>query len=160
YRRPARWSYFTGCSGGGRTGLMEAQRYPGDYDGIVAGDPTLDFVRLTTAGRLGVAPALSPRGGGPGPLPPRPRRGRGPLPGGEPALRRRRGDGRLRPAGRCGRRGDRGPAPLPLRPRAARLPGRRARRLPDRAPGRGPAEDLCRRRRRPGPSPLPRLRAW
>jgi feruloyl esterase len=31
---------------------MEAQRYPGDYDGIVAGDPTADFTRLTLGGRL------------------------------------------------------------------------------------------------------------
>jgi feruloyl esterase len=50
-RAPAR-AYFTGCSGGGRQGLMEAQRFPGDYDGIVAGDPTADFVRLTLGGRL------------------------------------------------------------------------------------------------------------
>ncbi len=52
YGKPARLSYFTGCSGGGRQGLMEAQRYPADYDGIVAGDPTADFTRLTLAGRL------------------------------------------------------------------------------------------------------------
>jgi feruloyl esterase len=40
-------SYFTGCSGGGRMGLIEAQRFPEDYDGIVAGSSAFSYARLT-----------------------------------------------------------------------------------------------------------------
>ena len=39
YGRDARYSYWDGCSGGGREGLLQAFRYPDEFDGIVAGDP-------------------------------------------------------------------------------------------------------------------------
>jgi feruloyl esterase len=39
YDRAARLSYWNGCSTGGRQGLMEAQKYPEDFDAIVAGAP-------------------------------------------------------------------------------------------------------------------------
>jgi hypothetical protein len=45
---PAR-SYFQGCSRGGGQALMEAQRFPADFDGIIAGAPAYDWTGLAAA---------------------------------------------------------------------------------------------------------------
>jgi feruloyl esterase len=39
YGQPARHAYFSGCSTGGHQALIEVQRYPKDFDGVIAGDP-------------------------------------------------------------------------------------------------------------------------
>ena len=46
YGRSAKRAYFDGCSTGGQQALSEAQRYPDDFDGIVAGDPGYDRIAL------------------------------------------------------------------------------------------------------------------
>jgi Tannase and feruloyl esterase len=48
YARAAAYSYWDGCSTGGRQGLISAQRFPQDFDGIVAGAPVLNFVDTVT----------------------------------------------------------------------------------------------------------------
>jgi len=43
YGQKAAYAYFTGCSDGGREALIEAQRYPDDFNGIIAGAAALNF---------------------------------------------------------------------------------------------------------------------
>ena len=49
YGTPVGYSYFHGCSTGGQQALMEAQRFPADYDGILAGSPAYDRTHLHIA---------------------------------------------------------------------------------------------------------------
>ncbi len=47
YAKPIKYSYWNSCSNGGRQGLIEAQRYPEDFDGIVVNAPWLDQTGFT-----------------------------------------------------------------------------------------------------------------
>ena len=48
YGNGPKHSYFSSCSNGGRQALMEAQRYPNDYDGLIAGAPANYFTHILT----------------------------------------------------------------------------------------------------------------
>jgi feruloyl esterase len=49
YKRGPQLSYYQGCSTGGRQGMMEAQRYPEDFDAIIAGAPVYNVVHLNVS---------------------------------------------------------------------------------------------------------------
>lgn len=50
YTHAADHRYFASCSDGGREALMEAQRFPADYDGILAGAPAYNWTHLVSSG--------------------------------------------------------------------------------------------------------------
>jgi feruloyl esterase len=49
YDNPVKYSYWNGCSAGGRQAMQEAQKYPADFDGIIAGSPGLDWTGRAAA---------------------------------------------------------------------------------------------------------------
>jgi feruloyl esterase len=61
YRKAPEHTYFDSCSNGGRQALMEAQRYPNDYNGILAGAPANNWTNLISTGVL-TGKALSGEG--------------------------------------------------------------------------------------------------
>ena len=48
FGRPVEKAYFLGCSSAGRLALQHVQRYPGDFDGLVADSPTIDMIATNT----------------------------------------------------------------------------------------------------------------
>jgi len=63
YSQAPQRSYFVGCSDGGREALMEAQRFPNDYDGILAGAPANYWTHLLTSGADTAKTVLGTPGG-------------------------------------------------------------------------------------------------
>jgi feruloyl esterase len=53
YGERPRYSYYSGCSTGGRQGLMEAQQFPEDFDGLVVGAPANFWTHLLAAAAWG-----------------------------------------------------------------------------------------------------------
>lgn len=49
YGTPPEYSYWNGCSAGGRQGMVAAQKFPADFDGIIAGAPGLDWTGRAAA---------------------------------------------------------------------------------------------------------------
>jgi hypothetical protein len=48
YGQKRKYCHFAGCSDGGREALIEAQRYPGDFNGVTAGAPAINFITQNT----------------------------------------------------------------------------------------------------------------
>jgi feruloyl esterase len=63
YGEGPRFSYWNGCSSGGKQGLKEVQMYPDDFDGVIAGAPANNWIRLQTQSLVANIANL-PKGGG------------------------------------------------------------------------------------------------
>jgi feruloyl esterase len=70
YGKPIQHSYWNSCHNGGNQGLNEAQRYPDDFDGIVAGDPAFWISHLQPGSLYISWLALKDGVNGPGYIPP------------------------------------------------------------------------------------------
>jgi feruloyl esterase len=62
YGKPQQKAYFDACSDGGREALMEAQRFPEDYDGILAGAPAYAWSTLLASGVAAMQALGDPKG--------------------------------------------------------------------------------------------------
>ncbi len=62
YGKKSAHNYFSGCSGGGRQAMVELQRYPEDYDGIVMGDPAHNWTNHYVGAHLWLASAFFDKG--------------------------------------------------------------------------------------------------
>jgi hypothetical protein len=62
YGEAPKHSYFSSCSDGGREALMEVQRYPADYEGVVAGAPAYYWTHLLSAGLYDMTALLNDPG--------------------------------------------------------------------------------------------------
>ena len=60
YAAKVEHAYFDGCSTGGRMAMMEADRYPEDYPGVIAGDPMLSSITYTARAVVQKAALASP----------------------------------------------------------------------------------------------------
>jgi feruloyl esterase len=62
YGKPPAHAYFLGCSDAGRQALVEAQKFPADYDGVVAGAPPVDYAANALTVLWNAAALLGPDG--------------------------------------------------------------------------------------------------